>query len=99
MFINKEPANVNIKKVADTEKAAFGAANESANTGGTHLPGILFRQGNRYCISTAFPVRRVRTQLEVNPAKRKGTVADVHAATNRPIMPEQDSREVRHRFT
>jgi DNA sulfur modification protein DndB len=73
--------------VAENVKPSELANEEAANTGGLALPGILFRQGSRHCISTAIHMRRIRTRLlEVNSAKSKGTVADVQSATNRPMM-------------
>lgn len=85
--------NVNIYPKETMQEASQAAAEEAGNTGGFHCPGILFKQGQRYCISTAIPVRRVRSRLllEVNAARPKGTVADVKAATNRPLMPDHVS--------
>lgn len=85
--INLQNANVNFVRVDNMGDAREASQEESANTGGISLPGILFKQGQRYCISTAIPVRRVRTRLlEVVHAKERGNVADVKAATNRPLM-------------
>jgi DGQHR domain-containing protein len=85
-------SNVNIVKCADMTAALSAAAEEAGNTGGFHLPGVLFKQGSRYCVSTALPIRRIRTRLlEINSAKAKGTVADVLAATNRPFMADHAS--------
>jgi DGQHR domain-containing protein len=85
--INLETINVNLVPVDNMGDAREASQEESANTGGISLPGILFKQGQRYCVSTAIPVRRVRTRLlEVVHAKERGNVADVKAATNRPLM-------------
>jgi DGQHR domain-containing protein len=68
------------------------AQEEAANTGGMALPGVLFKQGSRYCVSTAIHMRRIRQRLlDVKAAKAKGTVSDVQAATNRPVMPDHVS--------
>ena len=65
------------------------AMTEAARTDGFALPGVLFRQGSRWFISTAIPMRRIRQRLlEVRSAAKRGTVAEVQAATNRPVMPE-----------
>jgi DNA sulfur modification protein DndB len=78
---------VNLISVMEPRKPSELANEEAANTGGQALPGVLFRQGSRYCISTAIHMRRIRTRLlEVNSVKKQGTVADVQAATNRPVM-------------
>ena len=86
-MVSTTASNVNIVETSDMKAAIAAAQEESANTGGLQLPGVLFKQGQRYCISTAIPIRRIRSRiLEVNAARPKGTVADVIAATNRPIM-------------
>jgi DNA sulfur modification protein DndB len=77
----------NLIDVNEPRKTSELAHDEASNTGGIALPGILFRQGARYCVSTAIPMRRVRTRLlEVQEAAKRGTVAEVQAATNRPVM-------------
>jgi DNA sulfur modification protein DndB len=82
-------SSVNFVDVPQAQSTATAAAEESANVGGFSLPGVLFRQGARFCISTAIPIRRVRTRmLEVDSAPTKGNVAQVQKATNRPVMPE-----------
>lgn len=87
LFESATDTNVNVVPVENMAAAMSQSQEEAANTGGFPLPGILFRQGQRYCISTAIPVRRVRTRLiDVNPAKERGNVAEVKAATNRPVM-------------
>jgi DNA sulfur modification protein DndB len=74
-------------EVVEPRKPSEAAQDEASNTGGLALPGVLFRQGSRYCVSTAIHMRRIRTRiLEVKSAKERGTVADVQAATNRPVM-------------
>lgn len=87
--LSLEKINVNLVPVDNMGDAREASQEEAANTGGLSLPGILFKQGQRYCVSTAIPVRRVRTRLlEVQHAKERGNVADVKAATNRPLMKE-----------
>ena len=54
-FQNKNINPVVVDNVGDAREAS---QEEAANTGGLSLPGILFKQGERYCISTAIPVRR-----------------------------------------
>lgn len=84
---NLKSGNVNIVEVDNMPDAREASQEEAANTGGLSLPGVLFRQGERWCVSTAIPVRRVRTRLlEVDHAKERGNVADVMQATNRPLM-------------
>lgn len=80
---------VNLITVNEPRKPSELANEEAVNTNGIALPGILFRQGSRYCISTAIHMRRIRTRLlEVNSVKKYGSLADVQAATNRPMIPE-----------
>jgi DNA sulfur modification protein DndB len=73
------------------EQPSVAASAEAANTGGIALPGVLFKQGTRYCVSTAIPFRQVRTRLQVDHAKEKGNVDDVQRATNRPLMKDHVS--------
>jgi DNA sulfur modification protein DndB len=81
-------AYVNRKQRPDLTQAAIAAREEAANTAGFTLIGVLFRQGARQCISTAFPVRQVLASLQVNQAKKGNSVSEVLAATNRPVMPD-----------
>lgn len=80
--------NVALKLHPDPDKAAVAANVEASNTSGFSLVGILFRQGARYCISAAFPIKRVLASLQVDAAARRGGVTDVLDATNRPVMPD-----------
>jgi DNA sulfur modification protein DndB len=81
-------APVNRKQLPDIRQAAVAAQEEAANTAGFVLVGILFRQGARQCVSTAFPIRQAVASLQVNQAKKGNSVAQVQAATNRPVMPD-----------
>ena len=80
--------NVNIKRRPDLTQAANGAREEAANTGGFQLLGVLFRQGSRQYITTAFPIRQVVASLHVDAAMRRSSVSEVLSATNRPTMPD-----------
>jgi len=78
--------------VESPQTPAMVAQEEASNTGGMALPGVLFKQGERYCITTAIHMRRIRSRLvEVKAAKAKGNVADVQKATNRPVMSDHVS--------
>lgn len=89
MSVSIPLTSVNFVDVPQAQSTATAAAEESANVGGFSLPGVLFRQGARFCISTAIPIRRVRTRmLEVDSAPSRGNVAQVQRATNRPVMQE-----------
>lgn len=85
-MIQAEASNVKLIRCVDPMEASQKANIEASNTGGFSLPGTLFRQGSRHCICTAFPIRRVQATLDVDSAKRRGTVSDVLAAINRPVM-------------
>ena len=63
--VNLDDTNVNLVPVDNMSDAREASQEEAANTGGLSLPGILFKQGQRYCVSTAVPVRRVQ-----NPSTR-----------------------------
>lgn len=92
MNVTIPSSSVNFVNVEQPQTPSMAAGEEASNTGGIALPGVLFRQGERYCISTAIPFRRVRTRLlQVDSAKEKGNVADVQRATNRPVMPDHVS--------
>ncbi|HVZ27132.1 MAG TPA: DNA sulfur modification protein DndB [Rhizomicrobium sp.] len=79
-------AHINRKQLPSLPEAMTAAYMEAANTAGFVLTGVLFRQGSRQCVSTAFPVRQVIASLQVNQAKKGNSVAEVQAATNRPVM-------------
>jgi DGQHR domain-containing protein len=83
-----QPTNVNIKRRPDLQQAASAAREEAANTAGFNLIGVLFRQGSRQYISTAFPIRQVLASLRVDAALKGGSVSAVLSATNRPVMPD-----------
>jgi DNA sulfur modification protein DndB len=80
--------NVNIKRRNDLQLAASGAREEAANTAGFTLIGVLFRQGSRQYVSTAFPIRQVLASLRVDAVAKRGSVSEVLSATNRPVMPD-----------
>lgn len=84
--VNTTASNVHIRKFNDAKEAQEAATLEASNTGGNVLPGVLFRQGQRFMLSTAFPVPVVRNRLQLNPATPKGSVQQVRSATNRPVM-------------
>ena len=75
-----EKTNVNIVPVDNMGDAREASQEEAANTGGLSLPGILFKQGQRYCVSTAIPVRRVRTRLEGSMRRSVATSAATELA-------------------
>ena len=90
--LTSSTGGIKIVTVESPQTPGMVAAEEASNTGGMALPGILFKQGTRYCISTAIHMRKIRNRLlEVKSAARRGTVADVQAATNRPVIPEHVS--------
>jgi hypothetical protein len=79
-------SNAKIIRCKTPDEPSLLASQEAANTGGFSLPGTLFRQGERYAICSAFPIKRIQATFEVDSAKRRGTVGDVLAAVNRPVM-------------
>src|SRR5271166_3808253 len=81
-------ANVTLKQFDSAEQAQNAASQEASSTGGTALPAIMFKQGQRWMLTTAMLMPLVRNRLQTNYATRKGTVEDVRSATNRPVMPD-----------
>lgn len=87
-MFNLSTSSVNIH-TCENPKAALEAANmEASSTGANVLPAIMFKQGQRLMLTTAFPVPVVRNRLQVNAAERRGNVEQVRSATNRPTMPD-----------
>lgn len=81
-----EPKNVTIRAFDSLEKAEHAAMREAANTGGQLVPAIMFRQGSRYMLTTAFLIPQIKNRLVGNHAERRGSVEQVRSATNRPVM-------------
>jgi DGQHR domain-containing protein len=79
---------VNIRKFPTPIDAQQAAMTEAASTGGLQLPAVMFQQGERFMLSTAFPMPQVRQRLQVNSAPARGGVNEVRGMTNRPIMPD-----------
>jgi DNA sulfur modification protein DndB len=87
--MNLDAQSVNMIIKDDFKAAQDAAVEESSNTSGFHVPGILFQQGARQCIATAIPIRRMRSRMiHVDSAKQRGNVSDVLSATNRPTLPD-----------
>jgi DNA sulfur modification protein DndB len=84
--LTAKPKNVTIREYSSAEQAQNGASQEAAATGGTLLPAVMFQQGNRLMLTTAFMIPLIRNRLQVNHAKAKGNVEEVRAASNRPLM-------------
>lgn len=82
--ISLNASQVKFVDMDEPRKASEAANEEAANTGSIPLPGVLFRQGSRYCIATAIPMRQIRARLAVDAAPRRGNVSDVLTAANRP---------------
>lgn len=67
-----------------TDKEAREAAIDHATaTGARVFPAVVFSQGQRRCLATAFPLSFIARAVRVDPAK-KGE--DPRTATNRPLM-------------
>ena len=84
--IATSPATVTTRKFSTMEEAERAASREASATGATLLPAIMFRQGERTMITTAFLVSLVKNRLQANHAEKRGSVEQVRAATNRPVM-------------
>lgn len=70
----------------ESVEAARNAANEdAASSGGRVFPCVVFIQGGRVCISTAFPLSFVAKHVKPDSALKGG---DPRSTTNRPMIPE-----------
>ena len=90
-MISLPPSKVNILHFQSAQEAQLAASNEAANTGSVVLPAVMFRQGQRMMLSTAFQVPLIRNRLQLHSAEKRGTVEQVRSATNRPTMPDHVS--------
>jgi DNA sulfur modification protein DndB len=81
-------SKINVTKLPTAIEAQTAATREAASTGANVLPAVMFKQGQRTMLSTAFPVPLVRNRLQVVAAQPRGSVEEVRSATNRPTMPD-----------
>lgn len=84
--VSTDPSSVTVRSFATMEEAERAASREVAATGAQMLPAIMFRQGERTMLTTAFLIAMARNRLQASHAKMRGTVEEVRAATNRPLM-------------
>lgn len=84
--VASDPGSVTIRKFSTMEEAERAASREVAATGAQMLPAIMFRQGERTMLTTAFLIAMARNRLQASHAKMRGSVEEVRAATNRPLM-------------
>jgi DNA sulfur modification protein DndB len=78
--------NVTIRSFPTLEDAERAAMREASATGGQLSPAVMFRQGERWMLTTAFLIPQVKNRLIGNHAERRGSVEQVRSATNRPVM-------------
>lgn len=81
-----EPKNVTMRTLPSYDEAERAAGREASATGGQLVPAVLFRQGSRWMLTTAFLIPQIRNRLVGNHAERRGSVEQVRSATNRPVM-------------
>ncbi len=81
-----DPKNVTIRTFDNLEDAERAAMREASATGGQQMPAVMFRQGSRYMLTTAFLIPLIKNRLVGNHAERRGSVEQVRSATNRPVM-------------
>ena len=81
-----DPKNVTIRSFPSLEDAERGAMREASATGGQLVPAVMFRQGARWMLTTAFLIPQIKNRLIGNHAERRGSVEQVRSATNRPVM-------------
>lgn len=81
---DKQPTLVQVEH-GTYEQAFTAAAQEAATTMATIAPAIMYRQGNRDFITTAFPMRYVAERVRIDNLARGGNADDHY---NRPLIPE-----------
>jgi len=84
--IDTDASSVTVRTFQTMEEAERAASREVAATGAQMLPAIMFRQGERTMLTTAFLIAMARNRLQASHAKLRGSVEEVRAATNRPLM-------------
>ncbi len=67
------------------EEAFTAAAQDAATTMATIAPAIVYQQGHRDFVTTAFPLRYVADRVIIDNLTRGGDPSEHH---NRPIIPE-----------
>jgi len=68
------------------DDAAVRAAKENSVSGGTVIPIIRFRQGNREFLQGVLPVNFVTRHFDSKPASKGASIAEAEKATNRPLL-------------
>lgn len=86
--VSTDQSSVTTRKFETMEEAERAASREVASTGAQMLPAIMFRQGERTMLTTAFLIAMARNRLQASHADKGGSVEQVRAATNRPLMGE-----------
>lgn len=81
-----DTSTVTIRKFPTVEEAEKAAGREASATGAQVLPAIMFRQGQRTMLTTAFLISFIQNRLQANPAQKHSSVEEVRRATNRPTM-------------
>lgn len=89
--VSTEQSAVTIRMFSTLEEAQRAATAEVAATGAQMLPAIMFRQGERTMLTTAFLISFIRNRLQANYAEKRGSVEQVRSATNRPVMEDHVS--------
>lgn len=84
--VTTEPSSVTRRIFPTMEEAERAASREVAATGAQMLPAIMFRQGERTMLTTAFLIAMAKNRLQASHAQKRGSVEEVRAATNRPLM-------------
>ena len=84
---NNVGANVQIINNNDSlDDALVRAAKENGVAGGTTIPMIRFRQGNRWFLQGVLPVGSITRQFEARSASKRVSITEAEKATNRPLL-------------
>lgn len=81
-------SRIDIHQFSTVEEARSNAVDFAANTFGQVCPVVLFKQGGRFCASTALPVKLAVKTLTSDSANKKASLEEVKKASNRPIDKE-----------
>lgn len=83
--VNVISKNVKIQRYSTLEAAQIEAQKAASNIAGQSFPMIMFKQGQRYCLSGAFPFNFVMNRLHIDSARSKGGIMDAVNSMNRPL--------------
>jgi DNA sulfur modification protein DndB len=88
-MIDQTPVGANVQIINDNsslDDALVRAAKENGVAGGTTIPMIRFRQGNRWFLQGVLPVSSIIRQFEAKSASKRASIAEAEKTSNRPLL-------------